>query len=192
MVADAPTSVFTINADNVTVKKQALALSERLYSDNKKQVEIGTLAPISIVQAEANMAGEIAKAELAASYAKSGLPTPEQLRAHWQAFINQYFEIRQSLAGLVVVMDIRHPLKDYDRQMLGYAVERGLPAHVLAVELLRQRPDLVAGFDDEALARLVPRAYREYFPGKDACVNGHFYLHDGSAWSFFKAGLLDE
>jgi len=31
----------------------------------------------------------------------------------------------------VVVMDIRHPLKDYDRQMLGYAVERGLPAHAL-------------------------------------------------------------
>jgi len=30
-----------------------------------------------------------------------------------------------------VVMDIRHPLKDYDRQMLGYAVERGLPAHAL-------------------------------------------------------------
>ena len=28
-------------------------------------------------------------------------------------------------------MDIRHPLKDYDRQMLGYAVQRGLPAHAL-------------------------------------------------------------
>src|SRR3546814_3342492 len=36
-----------------------------------------------------------------------------------------------ALRGLVVVMDIRHPLKDYDRQMLGYAVQRGLPAHVL-------------------------------------------------------------
>ncbi len=28
-------------------------------------------------------------------------------------------------------MDIRHPLKDYDRQMLSYAVQRGLPAHAL-------------------------------------------------------------
>jgi hypothetical protein len=46
--------------------------------------------------------------------------------------------------------------------------------------------------DDEALERLVPRAYREYFPGKEGCVNGHFYLHDGTAWSFFKAGLLDD
>ena len=49
--------------------------------------------------------------------------------------------------------------------------------------LLRQR---------EELLRLIPKAYRDYFPGKDACVNGHFYLHDGGAWSFFKAGLLDE
>ena len=46
--------------------------------------------------------------------------------------------------------------------------------------------------DDDALARLVPRAYRDYFPGKEDCVNGHFYLHDGTAWSFFKGGLLDE
>jgi hypothetical protein len=46
--------------------------------------------------------------------------------------------------------------------------------------------------DDEQLARLVPRAWREYFPGKDFCADGHFYLHDGTAWSFFKGGLLDE
>ena len=45
---------------------------------------------------------------------------------------------------------------------------------------------------DEELARLVPKSYRDYFPGKEGCVNGHFYLHDGSAWSFFKGGLLDE
>jgi len=56
---------------------------------------------------------------------------PQDLQAHWQAFIDQYFRTRQALRGLVVVMDIRHPLKDYDRQMLGYAVERGLPAHAL-------------------------------------------------------------
>ncbi|MDQ1121366.1 MULTISPECIES: ribosome biogenesis GTP-binding protein YihA/YsxC [Pseudoxanthomonas] len=56
---------------------------------------------------------------------------PMDLQAHWQAFIDQYFATRQSLRGLVVVMDIRHPLKDYDRQMLGYAVQRSLPAHVL-------------------------------------------------------------
>ncbi len=56
---------------------------------------------------------------------------PQDLQAHWQAFIADWFATRQALRGLVVVMDIRHPLKDYDRQMLGYAVQRGLPAHAL-------------------------------------------------------------
>lgn len=42
--------------ENVKVRRQALALSEKLYSDNKKQVEIGTLAPIEIVRAEAEVA----------------------------------------------------------------------------------------------------------------------------------------
>jgi hypothetical protein len=53
-------------------------------------------------------------------------------------------------------------------------------------------PEQFEELTDEELARLVPRAYREYFPGKEDCVNGHFYLHDGTAWSFFKAALLDE
>ena len=56
---------------------------------------------------------------------------PKDLQAHWQAFIQDYFNTREALKGLVVVMDIRHPLKEYDLQMLGYAVENGLPAHAL-------------------------------------------------------------
>ena len=42
--------------DNVRVKRQAVELAEKLYSDNKKQVGIGTLAPIEIVRAEAEVA----------------------------------------------------------------------------------------------------------------------------------------
>ncbi len=45
---------------------------------------------------------------------------------------------------------------------------------------------------DEQLERLVPKAYREYFPVIDAFAVGHFYLHDGTAWSFYKGGLLDD
>ena len=56
---------------------------------------------------------------------------PQELQAHWQQFIDGYFSTRDALQGLVVVMDIRHPLKDYDRQMLGYAANRGLPAHAV-------------------------------------------------------------
>jgi len=43
-------------SQNVSVVQQALELAQKLYADNKRQVEIGTLAPISIVQAEAEVA----------------------------------------------------------------------------------------------------------------------------------------
>jgi GTP-binding protein len=85
---------------------------------------------------------------------------PQDLQAHWQAFIDQYFRTRQALKGLVVVMDIRHPLKDYDRQMIAYAAERGLPAHAILTKadklgrgaagntLLAVRKDLQAQYGD--------------------------------------------
>ena len=42
--------------EDVKVKEQSLALAQKLYSDNKRQVEIGTLAPIEVVRAEAEVA----------------------------------------------------------------------------------------------------------------------------------------
>ena len=53
-------------------------------------------------------------------------------------------------------------------------------------------PEEFDALDDTDLERLVPKAYREFFPGKDACADGHFYLHDGRAWSFYKGDLLDD
>jgi hypothetical protein len=53
-------------------------------------------------------------------------------------------------------------------------------------------PEQFELLSDEQLARLVPKAYREFFPGKDFCADGHFYLHDGTAWCFFRGGFLDE
>lgn len=85
---------------------------------------------------------------------------PQDLQAHWQAFLDGYFGSRDALRGLVVVMDIRHPLRDYDRQMLGYAVRRGLPAHALLTKadklgrgaqgnaLLAVRRELSSAFGD--------------------------------------------
>lgn len=42
--------------ENVKVKQEAVAVAEKLYSDNKRQVEIGTMAPIDVVRAEAEVA----------------------------------------------------------------------------------------------------------------------------------------
>lgn len=53
-------------------------------------------------------------------------------------------------------------------------------------------PEEFEELSEEELARLVPRQYRDYFPGKEACADGSFYLHDGTAWSFYKGGFLDD
>jgi len=42
--------------EDVKVKEQSLALAEKLYNDNKRQVEIGTLAPIEVVRAASEVA----------------------------------------------------------------------------------------------------------------------------------------
>jgi hypothetical protein len=53
-------------------------------------------------------------------------------------------------------------------------------------------PEQFELLSDEQLARLLPRSVREFFPGKDFCADGTFYLHDGTVWSFYKGGYLDE
>jgi outer membrane protein TolC len=42
--------------ENVRVQQQAVAVSEKLYNDNKKQLEIGTMAPLDVTRAEAQLA----------------------------------------------------------------------------------------------------------------------------------------
>ena len=56
---------------------------------------------------------------------------PQAERARWVALLEGYLETRDSLAGLIVVMDVRHPLGEFDRQLLGYAGALQLPVHVL-------------------------------------------------------------
>ena len=56
---------------------------------------------------------------------------PEQVRAHWQALLGRYLLQREALRGVVLLMDIRHPMKELDIRMLECCAERQLPAHVL-------------------------------------------------------------
>jgi len=56
---------------------------------------------------------------------------PEKLRAHWREVMEAYFQTRRSLRGVVLVMDIRHPMKPFDAQMLAWCAAAGLPCHVL-------------------------------------------------------------
>jgi GTP-binding protein len=60
-------------------------------------------------------------------YAKVSHTTKNQ----WQENLAQYLQERQTLRGLVLLMDIRHPLQAYDATMLQWATEGGMPIHLL-------------------------------------------------------------
>ena len=56
---------------------------------------------------------------------------PPSVSRRWQQAIGQYLHSRQSLRGLILVMDCRHPLKEFDCQLLDWCFEARLPTHVL-------------------------------------------------------------
>jgi GTP-binding protein len=56
---------------------------------------------------------------------------PRALRAGWEALVGGYLSSRQSLAGVVALMDARHPLTPHDRQLLEWLQPRALPCLVL-------------------------------------------------------------
>ena len=55
----------------------------------------------------------------------------DSMRRHWGELLSGYFQVRQSLSGLLLIVDMRRRLTDYDLQMLAFAEEVNLPVHVL-------------------------------------------------------------
>ena len=53
------------------------------------------------------------------------------VRAHWGELLSDYFKARESLRGLLLIVDIRRQLQDYDRQMIAFAEDVDLPIHIL-------------------------------------------------------------
>ena len=56
---------------------------------------------------------------------------PEAVRAHWVELLGNYLQQRRQLIGLVLIMDIRHPLKELDTRMLDFFHQTGRPVHIL-------------------------------------------------------------
>lgn len=56
---------------------------------------------------------------------------PEQMKIRWQQNLGKYLETRQSLQGLMIMMDIRHPLKQFDIQMVRWSNQKRLDVHIL-------------------------------------------------------------
>jgi len=53
------------------------------------------------------------------------------IKDQWQRNISRYLENRRSLCGVILLMDVRHPLKEFDQQVLGWCHAAGLQTHVL-------------------------------------------------------------
>lgn len=56
---------------------------------------------------------------------------PIKVRDEWQKLMESYLGKREQLRGLVVIMDIRHPLKDYDLKMLEWCKQMNTPVHIV-------------------------------------------------------------
>ncbi len=55
----------------------------------------------------------------------------ETIKRRWQETMENYLASRQSLQGLILLMDIRHPLRDTDQQLLDWCWHVGMPVHIL-------------------------------------------------------------
>lgn len=96
---------------------------------------------------------------------------PAKVRQHWRRLMEAYFSGRKSLAGVILVVDVRRGLVDFDRQMLDWAMDCGCPTHVLLTKadklkrgalartLLEVEQDLAANYADGATASLSLQAF---------------------------------
>ncbi len=81
-------------------------------------------------------------------------------RRGWGLLISAYLQKRKSLCGLILIMDIRHPLTDLDRQLLAWIAALGKPAHALLT-----KADKLTRSQSAATLRRVETALAHEFPG---------------------------
>lgn len=70
---------------------------------------------------------------------------PDSIRQHWQNLLSNYLQTRKPLKGLILIMDIRHPLKPLDIKMLDWFAPTGKAIHILltkADKLSAQRANI--------------------------------------------------
>jgi GTP-binding protein len=110
----------------------------------------------------------------------------EGIKREWQGALAAYLEQRQCLRGLMLLMDIRHPLRDYDVQMLQWANQIALPVHVLLTKAdkLKRGPanstvlkvgaslrDINSGFSVQAFSSLKKNGIDEAHARLDAWLD---------------------
>ncbi len=84
---------------------------------------------------------------------------PPDVQAHWEHLLGQYLQTREELAGLVVIMDARHPLTDRDQGMLDWFRPTNKPVHILLT-----KSDKLSRQQSTKTLRDVRGFLAEYFP----------------------------
>jgi len=56
---------------------------------------------------------------------------PAETKKRWSATLEKYLERRRCLTGLILIMDIRHPMREFDHMMLEWCRHADMPVHVL-------------------------------------------------------------
>ena len=56
---------------------------------------------------------------------------PEAMKLEWQKHLGAYLEQRENLVGVVLLVDIRHPMKEFDEHMIQWAISANMPLHIL-------------------------------------------------------------
>lgn len=98
---------------------------------------------------------------------------PVAMKQHWQQHLDEYLQKRECLQGVVLVMDIRHPMKEFDEMMVGWCQATGIPLHVLLTKadklkrgpqqntLLKLRKELKAVLGDKVTVQVFSALKRQ-------------------------------
>jgi GTP-binding protein len=119
-------------------------------------------------------------------YAKVPIP----LKQHWQKHLEAYLASRESLAGVILLMDIRHPLTEFDQMMLDWSQASGMPLHILLTKadklafgaaknaLLKVRQEITRGWGEEVGLQLFSAPKRQGVDEAHAVLAGWMELED--------------
>ncbi|GEA08980.1 putative GTP-binding protein EngB [Alteromonas sp. KUL42] len=113
---------------------------------------------------------------------------PIAMKKKWQASLGEYLQKRKSLKGLVVLMDIRHPFKDIDQDLIQWAVDSNIPVLALLTkadkfksgkrkaQLLMAREAALA-FMGDVTVQTFSSLNKHGLPELEHVLNGWFGLH---------------
>jgi GTP-binding protein len=87
----------------------------------------------------------------------------DRMRRHWKTLMEGYFAGRASLAGLMLVVDVRRGFGDFDEQMLRFAESLQVPTHVLLTKADKLKRGAAAACYQQTRSQLAGRASVQLF-----------------------------